>query len=124
MIRALLGLVAVATLTGCASNPTQLHRYSPPAASTSKVFPSAMASDYGPILDEIPWCDDPHGNSAAQVWPCQWDRRESAAPGWDPTVPQVAIFVRAADGCPEAVDTSNQAWACYWRPQDQAGATP
>lgn len=72
-------------------------------------------------LSAVPWCADSSGHSS--VYPCKWDARERAPVGWDPQVPQVAIWVlRSPTGCanvPRFIrisENNDVGFACYYAP--------
>lgn len=93
----------------------------PPPQPVITGFTLIYPPDLRTPLAQVPWCADHHGNSP--VYPCKWDLRERPAPGWDPQVPPVAIWVlRSPTACVDVTkiikisEKNDVGFNCYYAP--------
>lgn len=120
---ALLVVAVVALLTlACASGgqpagPTTPPPPEPAIGGVTLIYPP----DTRTPLAQVPWCDDYHGHSS--VYPCKWDKRERPAPGWDPQLPPVAIWVlRSPTACTNVTrfirisEKNDVGFSCFYAP--------
>lgn len=112
---ALLGLACASG--GQPAGPTTPPPPEPAIGGVTLIYPPDLRTP----LVQVPWCTDHHGNSA--VYPCKWDKRERPAPGWDPQVPPVAIWVlRSPTACANVTrfiqisERNDVGFNCYYAP--------
>lgn len=112
-----LGVVALFTLacatSGQPSEPTPPPPPEPLVSGVTLIYPP----DPRTPLAQVPWCADHHGRSS--VYPCRWDKRERPAPGWDPQLPPVAIWVlRSPTACVNVTRfiRISERFSCFYAP--------
>lgn len=120
MIVVVVGVLAWAGLA-CASGGRPTDPTPPPPEPIITGVTLIYPPDLRTPLSQVPWCADHHGNSA--VYPCKWDKRERPAPGWDPQVPPVAIWVlRSPSACVNVTrfirisENNDVGFNCYYAP--------
>lgn len=114
------GVVALLGLA-CASGGRPAEPTPPPPQPVVTGVTLIYPPDPRTPLAQVPWCDDHHGHSS--VYPCKWDKRERPAPGWDPQVPPVAIWVlRSPTACANVTrvikisEKNDVGFNCYYAP--------